>query len=509
MKKIRAINLLPIIILFAVFAGGILIYYRQYSSIIGIIKSEYDAKSKLVEESIYNETKYTEIISKIAEKDFGKDMMTYSEIMINKYRENEDIYNWDLENLKEQFDGMDVHIIDRSLEVIRATVSEDVGIDFSVYTDFAETLSERLYKNEFETDSVNFSVRNNDLKKYSYISTPDNKYILELSISISERYPELEKLNIIYLSENLSDKYSFVEDIKIYKYDKDKKNSRELNMSKEYSEKDITLLKNKNGNIKNALITNVVQKQKLKDKNDRSYTAKYIPYSIYNKDSKLKWWNSYVIEVLYDDQVMMNDIAKQKALFLRTMGIMSGVYFSLSYIIIYLLRKNKEIAYQDHLTKLPNRKKFEEEMKIKILNCKRKNNKLAVLFFDLDKFKKINDTLGHTIGDEVLREVGENIRNQIPKGDMLSRLGGDEFIALVSEFKNQEQIIEISKSILESFTKPLNIDSNKIFIKPSIGISVYPDNGTTFEELVEKADRAMYISKKNKIGYKIYDENCV
>lgn len=509
MKKIRAINLLPIIILFVVFAGGILIYYKQYSSIINIIKSEYDAKSKLVEESIYNETKYTEIISKISEKDFGKDMRTYSDAMINKYRENDDIYDWNLENLKEQFDGMDVHIIDSNLEIIRATVADDIGIDFSVYTDFAETLNERLYKNSFETDSVNFSVRNNDLKKYSYISTPDNKYILELSISISERYPELEKLNIIYLSENLSDKYSFVEDIKIYKYDKDKENSRELNISKEYSEKDMTLAKNKNENIKSALITNIVQKQKIKDKNNRAYTAKYIPYSIYNKDDKLKWWNSYVIEVLYDDQVMINDIAKQKVLFLRTMIIMSGVYFSLSYIIFYLLRKNKEIAYQDPLTKLPNRKKFEEAVKIKILNSRKKNDKLAILFFDLDKFKKINDTFGHTVGDEVLRLVGRNIKNQIPKRDIVSRLGGDEFIALVSGFKNQEQIIEISKSILESFTKPLNIDSNKIFIKPSIGISIYPDNGTTFEELVEKADRAMYVSKKNNTGYKIYSDNCV
>ena len=506
MKRIRTSNLLPVIILIMVFVGGMFVYYKQYCNIKSIIKSEYDAKSKLVEESIYNETKYTDIISKIAETDFDSDMESYSNLMINKYKQDSDIYSWDLEEMKKQYSGMDIHIINKDLEIIRSTVPEDVGINFTEYKDFAKTLNERLYNNKFVTDSINSSIRTNKLKKYSYISTHDNKYILELSIGVEDKYPELEKLNIVYLSENLSKKYTFVKDIRIYKYSDDKKNFRELNASKESDQRHEYLNVNKNDLIQNALSRNKVQEQTIINENNNSYTLKYIPYSTYNEKNELNWWDSYVIEVLYDDQVMLNDISKQKTLFLRTMLILSIIYFSLSYIILRLLEKNKRMAYEDYLTKLPNRNKFEEVTKSKISCPSRKNNRFAILFFDLDKFKKINDTLGHSVGDEVLKQAGERIKSKISKKDILSRFGGDEFAAIFSKFETQEQIDKLSEDILESFDKPLIIGSHKVFIKPSIGISMYPDHGTTFEELIDKADKAMYEAKQNDLEYKIYDE---
>ena len=165
------------------------------------------------------------------------------------------------------------------------------------------------------------------------------------------------------------------------------------------------------------------------------------------------------------------------------------------------------MAYEDYLTKLPNRNKFEEVTKSKISCPSRKNNRFAILFFDLDKFKKINDTLGHSVGDEVLKQAGERIKSKISKKDILSRFGGDEFAAIFSKFDTQEQIAKLSEDILESFDKPLIIDSHRVFIKPSIGISIYPEHGTTFEELIDKADKAMYEAKQSNIEYKIYDED--
>ena len=167
-------------------------------------------------------------------------------------------------------------------------------------------------------------------------------------------------MNIVYLSENLSKKYTFVRDIRIYKYSDDKKHFRELNASKESDQRYEYLNENKNDLIQNALSKNKVQEQKISSENNNSYTVKYIPYSTYNEKNELNWWDSYVIEVLYDDQVMLNDISEQKTLFLKTMLILSIIYFSLSYAILKLLEKNKRMAYEDYLTKLPNRNKFEE-----------------------------------------------------------------------------------------------------------------------------------------------------
>lgn len=504
MRKIKSINhLLPIFILLIVFVGGISVYYRQYSNTINIIKSEYAAKSRLVEESIYNETKYTEILSKIAEKDFDKKMENFSDIMLKKYQLDEDVLNWNFEDMKKQFEGMDIYIIDKDLEVIASTVDEDVGINFSGYSSFGQKLKDRLNKNKFESDTINFSIKKGDLKKYSYISTPDNKYLLELSLSIKNNYPELENLNILYLSKNLRDNYEFVEDIRIYKYNKDNATSKQLEVTKGYSGEDIFLKYNENYLIKKALSTNLVQEQKIKDKDDISYTAKYIPYTIYNEEEKLEWWDSYVIQVLYNDQVIMSDMSRQKILFIRTMIIMSIVYFSLSTIILYLIQKNKSIAYKDYLTKLPNRIKFDEVIESKIVECNKRGTKFAVLFFDLDKFKQINDTLGHTIGDKVLKEVAIRIKQGVPRGNIVSRLGGDEFIALLSNVKTKKEVDETVTNILKLFENPINIDSNEIFINTSIGVSIYPDHGISKEQLIEKADKAMYHYKINQIDYNL------
>lgn len=143
-------------------------------------------------------------------------------------------------------------------------------------------------------------------------------------------------------------------------------------------------------------------------------------------------------------------------------------------------------------------------MGYKILGAKNKNGKIAILFFDLDKFKNINDTYGHDFGDKVLQEVGSKIKHELRKEDTVSRLGGDEFTASISGFDSLEEIIEVVERISNSFERGLNIDSKEIYIRPSIGISIYPDHGNTVEELINKADTAMYLAKKKGTRYNIY-----
>lgn len=429
-----------------------------------------------------------------------------SKVIIDKYKEDSNILEWNLEEMKNQLDKMDIYIIDKELKVIASSIQEEVGLDLNILPEFSKLLKQRLVGDKFESDAINFSLLNGELKKYSYMPTPDNKYLIELSITIKEIYPELEDLNIVYLSNDLKDKYPFVEDIKVWKFNKDKEYSHDLDTSKKKPSKYMKFKQHQDKYVKVALETNQVQEQIVKDDDNNTYTLRYIPYIIYHEKNRLTWWNSYVIEVVYNDQIMIEDISYQRKLFLQSMVIISVSYFLFAFIIIYLIQKKQEMAYNDHLTKLPNRKRFEEVMEYKMVQANRRNTKVAILFFDLDKFKKINDTFGHNVGDKVLQEVANRINSKMRKGDIVSRLGGDEFTALICGINSQEEIVEIVKMMSDLFDIPMNIDSQEIFIRPSIGISIYPDHGNTTEQLISKADDAMYKAKEQQVRYKTYEE---
>ena len=182
-----------------------------------------------------------------------------------------------------------------------------------------------------------------ELKKYSYIPTPDHKYLIELSINVGEEYPSMRNLNVLYLTQNLKKEYPFVEDIRVYKYNKDKENSRLLETSQEITLKDSDLKlkkdKNQDEHIKRALQTDEVQEQIIKDEGGNSYTFKYIPYTTNDveQEEQLGWWSSYVIEVLYNDQALVNKISHQRDLFVRSKILMSILYFAFIFIIFYFI----------------------------------------------------------------------------------------------------------------------------------------------------------------------------
>lgn len=336
--------------------------------------------------------------------------------------------------------------------------------------------------------------------------TPDNKYLIELSVNIKDIYPELKNLNIIYLSKELKDKYSFVEDIRVYKFNKHRKYSHELDTANTKLTRDKNFKDDQDKYVKKALDTNESQEHIFKDSKNDSYRFKYIPYAVDYEKNDLAWWKSYVIEVLYNDQNMIMDISHQRHLYFQSISIISFLYFGFSFMIIYLMKKNREIAYKDYLTKLPSRQKFEEIMKYKIEEANNKASKFAVLFFDLDEFKSINDSYGHSFGDKVLQEVANRIEKEVDKEDIVSRLGGDEFAAIISGFDLEEEIVEVVERMSNIFENNFKIGGEEISIRASIGISLYPDHGGTIESLIFKADKAMYVAKKNQIGYNIYKD---
>lgn len=157
----------------------------------------------------------------------------------------------------------------------------------------------------------------------------------------------------------------------------------------------------------------------------------------------------------------------------------------------------EELALCDPLTRLPNRVALEERLVAAVSRCERNARRCAVLFVDLDDFKQINDDCGHQYGDRVLEAVADRLARNVRASDTVARLGGDEFVILIDDILTQEAGLEAGRKILRSLDDPFVIDQYSFRISASIGIAVYPEGGTTPQELLAMADREMYDVKRN------------
>ncbi|MBS4194457.1 putative bifunctional diguanylate cyclase/phosphodiesterase [Lederbergia citri] len=167
----------------------------------------------------------------------------------------------------------------------------------------------------------------------------------------------------------------------------------------------------------------------------------------------------------------------------------------------------RKLAHYDALTGVPNRHSFTERFSNLLEISQQFKQNLALLFLDLDRFKQINDSLGHEAGDKLLIEVAGRLQDLIKNKDVIARLGGDEFVIILSNIKHQREAFHISKRIIESLTKAFYIEGNEVYITTSIGISFFPNDGNSSEVLLKKADKAMYMSKLNgRNQFEIYHE---
>ncbi|WP_345980318.1 diguanylate cyclase [Sulfurimonas sp. HSL3-2] len=160
--------------------------------------------------------------------------------------------------------------------------------------------------------------------------------------------------------------------------------------------------------------------------------------------------------------------------------------------------KMAHLASHDTLTSLPNRMNFNDNLDKAIKMAKRRKNKVAVLFIDLNRFKEVNDTLGHEIGDYLLKEVAKRLLACVRDEDTVSRLGGDEFAIILTELKDSKDALNIVKKIIQNVEKPLFIFEHYLLPSLSIGISIYPENGEERSILLNNADKAMYVAKEKK-----------
>ena len=171
----------------------------------------------------------------------------------------------------------------------------------------------------------------------------------------------------------------------------------------------------------------------------------------------------------------------------------------------------RKLAYCDSLTGIPNRQAFLETLERELERSQRERRKFAILFMDLDSFKRINDTLGHNVGDLLLQIVTERLRETIRPGDhlcSLARLGGDEFTILLPDIERVDDALAVAHRVKDAMRRPFNLDGHEIFVTASIGISLYPEDGEDCTSLLKFADTAMYHAKNcGKNNAKLYSSS--
>ncbi len=166
------------------------------------------------------------------------------------------------------------------------------------------------------------------------------------------------------------------------------------------------------------------------------------------------------------------------------------------------------LAHYDSLTGLPNRALLADRMKVAIKRAARQSTRLAVLFVDLDRFKPINDSLGHDVGDKLLKVVAERMQDSVRSVDTVSRVGGDEFVVLLSEIETSEDAARVAEKLINTLSQPYEIEEHELLVTASVGICIYPDNGTESNILLRNADASMYSAKEaGRNRYQFYSED--
>jgi diguanylate cyclase (GGDEF)-like protein/PAS domain S-box-containing protein len=167
----------------------------------------------------------------------------------------------------------------------------------------------------------------------------------------------------------------------------------------------------------------------------------------------------------------------------------------------------KDLAHHDQLTGLPNRQLFNDRLEHAVIQAARKGSRIALLFIDLDRFKSVNDTHGHDVGDKLLVEVANRIHGKVREGDTVARLGGDEFTLILPDINEVANAVHIAHELMKSIDQPVIIEGHDCSVGASIGIAFYPEDGTSTSVLLRHADIAMYRAKShNGSAYSLFDK---
>lgn len=203
-------------------------------------------------------------------------------------------------------------------------------------------------------------------------------------------------------------------------------------------------------------------------------------------------WNKRKNGTIYPSLQSISAVYDENKKLIRYVSILTDISIQKAY-----EQQLYDHAHTDMLTKLPNRLYFEQKFEQTLLQAKHMNQQFALLFIDINRFKEVNDTMGHHAGDILLQAVANSLKEEVRSEDLVARLGGDEFVIILTTISNSNEAIQIASHLIEKAQQVITIDKRIVYPSLSIGISMYPDHGTERSELLKCADEAMYYAKHN------------
>ncbi|MFZ2161160.1 MAG: diguanylate cyclase [Sideroxyarcus sp.] len=211
-------------------------------------------------------------------------------------------------------------------------------------------------------------------------------------------------------------------------------------------------------------------------------------------------WNRHKNGEMYPEWLCISAVRDSRQNVTHYVGIFSDAHTQ-----EYILERLHYLAYYDGLTGLPNRRLFMDRLNLSISHARRDKHMLAVMFVDLDRFKQVNDTLGHKVGDSLLAGITGRMKSCLRDGDTLARLAGDEFTVILPVLFHPDAAHNVAEKFMESCTQPLEVDGHRLQVSASIGIGIYPDDGEDADSLLHCADTAMYrIKESGRNGFLRY-----
>ncbi|MBO8156499.1 MAG: GGDEF domain-containing protein [Bacillaceae bacterium] len=489
-KKFR-FKLFLIMITFSVLVVGILALV-DYNRVINQTVKHNESQLRQIQDIIEYSLGITEKAYYFFDQETAANMQEYTFDLMSKYEENPDFDEWDFAKLKEDFDGIDIYIINDENVIIHSSFEDDIGLDFDeCCSKLARILDERRETGEFYHDGLEIEQATGKIKKYSYMATPDHNYLIQLGYDL-QHGQIFEQFSFVDVASDIENKYDMINKINV------------LNIGGLYiGTSKILELNHENREVfEQVLKTGDTMEVKGVWK-EEPVTYRYIYHdSEYDPGiSKEK-----VIEIVYNDVELQAALDHLTNTYLLQFILSVSIAVAISFMISRWVATPMHLAFHDSLTGTKNRAAFDEYCKSTITF---EQGVTALLMMDIDNFKSVNDLLGHDRGDDLLRRISNVMKEVARKKDQLFRYGGDEFILIMEETTKGEAAKAASRLIQMIRDEMNQIEDLKgLGVSASIGIAFAPDHGADAVELYKKADHALYASKeKGKNQFQVYQQN--
>lgn len=424
------------------------------------------------------------------DQEIGIEMEEQSKALQKKYKKDKDFSKWDFDELSEDI-GMDIYILNDKNKIIHSNIEEDVGIEFDVCCiTLNDILHERRETGGIFIDGIDREQETGEAKKYSYATTPDKKYLIELGFSLKNELL-YQNFNFTSVTESVVTEFPLIEDVTVLNYG-----------GKPYGEVE----PEDKPKVRRDAFESVRETKEVEEVEQKiqgiTYTYRYIPYESENDMSSTQ---TKVVEVMYNNEKLHSEVRNNLKKMIMQYLLYTAIIGLVAYVLARLLAKPLQLAYYDRLTNLKNRASFEKDL---AKYEKKQEANLSIFLVDIDRFKSINASLGREKSNTLLQVIAKSLTEFMKdrEGEVYT-FGSDTFIVVMKNMDERDAEY-VAPSIISQLDKDVKEQASfsELEIYISIGVALARDESELLE-LFEHAELALIKAKQNEENeFHIYKE---